>query len=323
MSTGAVAPDRRAAGGPVAVTDYLQLATGYLQNCGSESARLDAELLLGHVLGLDRMSLYVNFDRPLEPAEVDRFRDALRKRCQGTPVAYIVGQRDFLSASLAVNSAVLIPRPETELLVEAVLQQLPAADKSGGEHEPAEARYIIADIGTGSGAIAIGLAMTLPDARLVAVDVSADALRVAQRNAQSHAVADQIEFFAGDLLTPLLVPPGADKYKGRLDVVVSNPPYITTDEWQRLPAEVRDFEPRVALDGGVDGLSLYRRLIPAAVDALKPGGLLAVEIGADQAAAVRRLLDDGAWTDVQLLQDYAGHDRIVLARKDSAGSEGT
>lgn len=314
------------AGAPVALVDYLRLATGYLDDCGSTSARLDAELLLADVLQLDRMSLYVNFDRPLEPAEVDRFRQALRRRCQGTPVAYILGRREFLSATLTVNPAVLIPRPETELLVEAVLQRL-GAEAADAEDEDAGNRSsagpaagddfpLIADVGTGSGAIAIGLAMALPAARIVAVDVSTEALDVARANAAAHDVAGRMEFLVGDLLTPLMAPPRSEQYAGRLDVIVSNPPYIATDDWQRLPPEVRDYEPRVALDGGPDGMALYRHLVPAAAEALKSGGLLALEIGADQAGAVRELLESvPGWRQIDLLQDYAGHDRIVLATK--------
>lgn len=294
---------------PVAIVDYLRLATGYLENCGSGTARLDAELLLADVLDLDRMALYVNFDRPLEPAEVATYRDTLRRRCQGTPIAYITGRKEFLTATLTVNSAVLIPRPETELLVEAIVERL-------GDGEWAKGAPLIADVGTGSGAIAIGLARALPTAELVAVDVSSDALAVARDNAARHDLDDRIQFIAGDLLTPLLVPPRDERYAGQLDVIVSNPPYIPTNELEKLPRDIKQYEPRVALDGGPDGLALYRRLVPAAARGLKSGGLLALEIGSDQGPALRSLLADaGGWERIEVLRDYADLDRIVLAWK--------
>lgn len=292
---------------PTALVDYLRLATDYLKKCGSDSARLDAELLLAHVLGLDRVALYVNHDRPLVPDEVDAFREMLRRRCQGMPIAYITGERAFLSTTVQVSPAVLIPRPETELLVEAVVDWL--GRQSGST-------LMIADVGTGSGAIAIGIALAEPRATVAALDVSADALSVAGTNVERHQLVARIELVSGDLLTPLLVPPRGDVWAGRLDAVVSNPPYVATKELETLPRDVRDYEPRVALDGGEDGLAVYRRLIPMAARVLRPGGLLALEIGADQRAAVAALLAEAAsWRNVRVRQDYAGHDRVVLAEK--------
>lgn len=298
---------------PTALVDYLRLATDYLKKCGSDSPRLDAELLLAHALGLDRVALYVNHDRPLIRTEVDAFREMLRRRCGGTPVAYITGERPFLSTIVHVTPAVLIPRPETELLVEAVVQWL---GRQAGE------TLLVADVGTGSGAIALGIALAEPRAKLAALDVSGDALAVARMNVERHHLTDRIELLAGDLLTPLLLPPRDAVWAGRLDAVVSNPPYVATAELATLPRDVREFEPRIALDGGVDGLAVYRRLIPMAARALKPGGLLALEIGADQGAAVTELLADSpAWRGVAVQQDYAGHDRIVLAEKAEKGSQ--
>lgn len=295
---------------PTALVDYLRLATEYLQKCGSGSPRLDAELLLAHVLGVDRVALYVNHDRPLVPDEVGAFRELLRQRGRGTPMAYILGERPFLSTSLVVSPAVLIPRPETELLVEAAVAWL--AEQPG-------ASLLVADVGTGSGAIAIGIALAEPRAHVMALDVSADAARVARANVDRHDVNDRVEVVAGDLLAPLLVPPRSARFRGRLDAVVSNPPYIATAELDTLPRDVREHEPRIALDGGPDGLAAYRRLIPMAGQALRPGGLLALEIGADQGEAVAALLaaDDG-WRDVRVEKDYAGHDRIVLSIKETA-----
>jgi len=307
--------------------DYLRLAADYLGRCGSPSARLDAEVLLGHVLGMDRVALYVNHDQPLEPAEVDAYRAALRARCQGTPVAYITGKKEFLGMTLAVNRHVLIPRPETELLVEAVVRRLADAAGKAGPGAP----LLIADVGTGSGAIALGIARALPHARLLAVDVSPGALAVARENAAAHGLQDRVVLLEGDLLAPVAqeLTQGAPAAGGRgldaaarkLDAVVSNPPYIAARNWDQLPREVREFEPRLALDGGPDGLAFYRRLIPQAAALLKAGGLLAVEIGHDQAAPVQALLAAaGGWDGVQVLRDYAGHPRVVLATRQ--GEEG-
>lgn len=295
---------------PQALLDYLRLAVDYLGKCGSESPRLDAELLLAHVLKLDRVALYVNHDRPLVNEEVDAFRELLRQRGRGVPIAYIVGEQPFLTTSLHVSPAVLIPRPETELLVEAVVEQM--RELPGDE-------LLVADVGTGSGAIAVGVALAEPRARVVALDVSSGAAEVASANVERHGLGERVRIVVGDLLAPLLSEAGHADYKGRLDVVVSNPPYIATDELALLPRDVREFEPVLALDGGADGLDVYRRLIPMAAEALRPGGLLALEIGADQGAAVPKLLaDDGRWVDVSVRHDYAGHDRIVLAFKREA-----
>jgi len=290
---------------PRVLMEFLRLAADYLSRCGSPSARLDAELLLGHVLGMDRVSLYVNHDRPLEPAEVDAYRRVLRERCRGAPIAYITGKKEFMRVTLKVTPAVLIPRPETELLVEATIQRLRAA--SGP--------LLVTDVGTGSGAIAIGLALALPEARVLATDISPAALAVARENVTAHGLDGRVELLEGDLLAPV-----ADAVRtgriGPLDAVVSNPPYIPARDWESLPRSVRDYEPRLALDGGPDGLDVYRRLIPQAAPLLRPGGLLALEIGHDQEAGLRELLaQDGRWDNVQVQKDYAGHPRVVLATR--------
>ena len=309
---------------PRALMDYLRLATDYLQRCGSPSARLDAEVLLGHVLGMDRVSLYVNHDRPLVPREVDAYREVLRARGRGMPVAYITGKKEFLRMTLAVTPDVLIPRPETELLVEAVVRRL----------QPLDRPLLLADVGTGSGAIAIGLARGLPRARVLAVDISPAAAAVARRNAAAQGVADRIVILEGDLLAPVAAwlsggtesaGAGGDhlnehgRYTSGLDAVVSNPPYIPARDWEKLPRDVREFEPRVALDGGPDGLAVYRRLVPQAAAVLRPGGLLALEIGHDQENAVRALLEGDQWNAVRVEKDYAGHPRVVLATRRGGG----
>ncbi|MBO8142659.1 MAG: peptide chain release factor N(5)-glutamine methyltransferase [Firmicutes bacterium] len=296
---------------PRPLMEYVRLATGYLKNCGSPSPRLDAELLLAHVLGTDRVSLYVNHDRPLVLEEVEAYRTVLRQRCRGMPVAYITGRRAFLSFDLRVGPQVLIPRPETELLVEAAVQELPANES-----------LHLCDVGTGSGAVAIGLARALPRARVLAVDISPEALAVARENVAACGLENRIAVVEGDLLSPLLdreratIAGGART--GLLDAVVSNPPYIPSGQWENLPREIKDYEPRIALDGGEDGLEVYRRLIPQASLALRPGGLLALEIGHDQETRVQELLAaGGAFGAVKVIKDYAGHPRVVLAVREA------
>lgn len=305
-----------AAPAPVALMDYLRLATDYLREAGSPSPRLDAEVLLVHVLGMDRMSLYVNFDRPLEPAEVDDYREALRRRGRWEPVAYITGRKEFRGLVLETTRAALIPRPETELLVEAVLERLAAEDAAADRDGTPPLRVV--DVGTGTGAVAVALAAALDDVQVAAVDISEEALALARRNAEAHHVAGNIRFILGDLLGPLLEEGGADFLEHGLDAVVSNPPYVATSEWGRLPADVKKYEPRLALDGGADGLDFYRRLAPQAWQILKRGALLALEIGADQGAAVVEILHaSGRWAAVEVLADYGGRDRIVVATKES------
>ena len=219
----------------------------------------------------------------------------MERRVEGEPIQYITGVQEFYGLALAVTPAVLIPRPETELLVEAVLGRLPRAGV-----------LRVADVGTGSGAIAIALAWHLAEARVVAIDCSAEALVVARRNAAAHGVEERIEFVEGDLLGGLAA--GAP-----LDAVVSNPPYIPEDDRAGLERQVREFEPGLALFAGQDGMAMYDRLLPQAWARLQPGGLLALEIGAGQREAVARRL--GAWAGVQFLEDLRGIPRTVLARR--------
>ncbi|TCL67354.1 [protein release factor]-glutamine N5-methyltransferase [Hydrogenispora ethanolica] len=261
--------------------------------------RLEADLMLAHVLDLPRVKLYSEWDRPLEPAEIQRYREILVQRVQGWPLAYLTGQKSFLSWDFKVTPAVLIPRPETELLVETVVDALKGRDGVCG-----------ADVGTGSGIIAIALAKLLPGSRWYALDLSAEALEVAAANAARLGVAERIEFRRGDLLEPLAGQGLA------LDAVVSNPPYIPTAVVDTLQPEVRR-EPRLALDGGPDGLDLYRRLLPAARELLKPDGLVALEHGADQRSGLAELLA-GLEFLPEPLADLAGRDRVMLGRRRKA-----
>jgi release factor glutamine methyltransferase len=282
------------------VGEVLNRTAKYLKEKGFENSRLNAEVMLGHILDRARIGLYLEYDRPLSDAQLGGYRALLKRRLSGCPLQYVTGNTEFYSLGFEVSSAVLIPRPETEILVEAVVKRL--ARLPG----PLEA----ADIGTGCGAIAVTLAVHLPQARLWATDRSPEALAVARANAERHGVSDRIQFARGDLFAPL----GGREHS--LAAVISNPPYVPTPQLRQLPIEIRDHEPVMALDGGHDGLDVVRRLISQAAGFLSPGGLLALEVGAGQAVTVGAFLEQQARLRPDgVIQDYAGHDRVILARR--------
>lgn len=274
----------------------LEWTTQRFASAGNPSARLDAQVLLAHVLKCDRVALYTGFDKPLGDDELRAYRELIKRRLAGEPTAYLIGEREFWSMRLHVDRRVLIPRPDTELLVEVALEH---ARARGGELR-------IADIATGSGAIALALARELPAARVVATDVSPEALEVAAHNASALGLEDRVRFRLGDLTAAL-----ADE--APFDLLVANLPYIPTADIAGLAPEVRG-EPRLALDGGADGLDLVRRLIGAAPARIVPGGLIALEHGFDQAPAVAGLLAD-EFDDVTTRRDLAGHARVTCARQ--------
>ncbi|MHB9111205.1 MAG: peptide chain release factor N(5)-glutamine methyltransferase [Thermoleophilia bacterium] len=288
-------------GAPPTITDLLGKSTAWLKERGSTSPRLDAELLLAEVLGMNRVELYVHFEQPLNPDEVDRYRELIRRRGEGEPVAYILGRGFFRNHELKLDSSVLIPRPETEHVVDAALDFL-----MEGEWPVPPA---VLDLGTGSGAIAISLAAGFPEAAITASDASAEALELARQNAAAAGVGPRISFIHSDMFDDL--DPVAT-----YDLIVSNPPYISKDEWEALPRDVRDHEPREALYGGDDGLDFYRVLADQAPQFLKPRGGLVLEIGASQGKAVTELLAAaGKFRAAGVLQDYAGLDRVVAAQR--------
>ncbi|MDR7866138.1 MAG: peptide chain release factor N(5)-glutamine methyltransferase [Sporomusaceae bacterium] len=268
----------------------------YFADKGVASPRLDAEVLLSHVLGKDRMYLYVNFEQPLEPAELAAFREAVKKRAMRVPVAYITGRREFFGLPFTVTPAVLIPRPDTEVLVEATLSRLQDMDSP-----------LVLDVGTGSGAIIVSLLCKLTAASGVATDISAEALEVAAGNAAKMGVADRLELCRGDLLTPAA---------GRaFDAIVSNPPYISAKDMAALEPEL-GYEPRGALAGGADGLDFYRRLTAGSAALLRPGGFLAVEVGAGQARQVAALATGATGlAAAEIIKDYAGVERVVVLER--------
>jgi release factor glutamine methyltransferase len=263
-----------------------------------DEAGITAEVLLRHALDLSRTELHRAWDRPVEAGAWARYQDLLAERARGRPVAYITGHREFMGLDFLVDERVLIPRPETEALVETVLDIL------RGRASP-----VVADIGTGSGAIAVSVAVLRPDAGVLATDLSADALEVARANAARHGIGDRIRFLDGDLLDPLI---GAGH---RVDVIVSNPPYVPLETAAALPREIRDFEPALAVvaPGAVE--TVYARLAEAAPRVLRAGGWLVVEAAAGQAPRVVELLKRmGLYEPAQLRQDGLGWDRVVAAR---------
>ncbi len=272
---------------------------------GVDSPRLDAELIVAHALGIDRLRLYMDLERPLDGSERRLVRGLLQRRRQREPMAYLLGHRDFYGRRFEVSPAVLVPRPETEELVERALRRLE-------EHLP-EGRIARAlDLGTGSGAIALTLAAEHPELHVTATDLSHAALEVARRNAARLGVTERVTWFQGDLFAPL-------PEEHIFDIVVSNPPYIAEGMLETLQPEVARWEPRVALAGGEDGLDLLRRIAADAPTRLRPGGWLLLEIGSDQGEAVARLLRAAGLRDVAVHADLSGRERIAEARAPRVG----
>ncbi len=280
------------------ILEVIKKSTEFLAGKGVESPRLQAELLLAQVLGVPRMNLYLQFERVLAVGETDALRELVRRRGQREPLQHIVGSTSFCGLELAVNQHVLVPRPETELLAELGWQFLAALNS---EHATA------LDLGTGSGCLAVALAVHCPAARVWASDVSADALAVARTNAVRQNVTDRIHFCQGDGLRAL--PPGT-----RFDLIASNPPYIPTAEIAALEPEVRDYDPRPALDGGGDGLDFHRRIAAEAAAFLKPAGRLMLEFGDGQSDALREILETQKWIVEAIRADYSQRPRILVAR---------
>jgi release factor glutamine methyltransferase len=278
------------------ILEVLQWTTARFQERGLPSPRLDAELLAAHAFGLTRVQLYMQFDRPLLAPELSAFRELVKRRQAGEPVAYLTGRKEFWSLDLAVDPRVLIPRPDTETAVEDALARLDAR---------AAERPRVADIGTGSGALALALAKTRPAAEVFAVDVSPDALAVARANAERLGLA--VSFLEGSLVEPL-------RALAPFDLIVANLPYVRSGDIAGLAPEVRT-EPRLALDGGADGLDLVRRLVADAPAVLTPGGALVLEIGAGQAGDTAALCRAAGFEDVRARADLGGVERVVSGQR--------
>lgn len=279
----------------------LKWTEDYFQKANLDSPRLDAEVLLAHVLKQkERIYLYVHFDQPLEQQELSAYRECIKRRVQHEPVAYITGHRDFMGLDFKVTKDTLIPRPDTEILVEAVLQRLPAAGEDSS----------LADIGTGTGAICLSLLNYLPKLQAVAVDISPGALTVAKENSIALGLSERVEFVQGDLLKPL-------EAKGNLlNAIVSNPPYIPKADIAALASDVKAYEPMGALDGGEDGLDFYRRLLAGSADLLAENGFLAMEVGIHQARQLEKLAAPmSQWGKCEIIRDLAGIERVVILWK--------
>ena len=280
------------------IRQTIREAERRLEKKGFLSPGLDAEILLASCLGVERTGLFRDMNRPLAPRDLRSFNGLVGRRLQGEPVAYIIGRKEFWSLDLKVSPAVLVPRPETEILVQVVLETA----RRLGTVSPR-----ILEVGTGSGAISIVLARELESARIVSTDLSSEALGIARENAASHGVTSRLSFLACNLLEP---------FRGSFDMIVSNPPYLSESEYESLPDEVRDFEPKGALLAGPEGTEFHRAMIRHAGAYLNDGGWLFLEIGFDQKDAVSTLfVQSGYYDAVRFTRDYAGIERVVAARR--------
>jgi release factor glutamine methyltransferase len=318
----------------VTVLEAIQKSADFLGKKGVESSRLNAELLLAHLLKMPRMKLYLNFERALTAVETDGLRELVKRRGQREPLQHIIGSTNFCGCEIAVNRHALVPRPETELLAELGWQWLaerrpPArlVDNSPERAGSETGAPTALDFGTGTGCIAIALAVKCPAAKISALDFSADALALAKQNAAANKVAERIEFFHGDGFGALPVVAQASRLcvseneltgetpvPLRFDLIISNPPYIASAEIETLQPEVRDFDPRAALDGGADGLDFYRRLAVEAKAFLKPDGKIMLEFGDGQADAIKKIYESEKWIVEAVKEDYSHRARILVAQ---------
>ena len=280
------------------VLEAIQKSTEFLAKKGVGSPRLQTELLLAHQLKMPRMKLYLNFDRVLTAPETDGLRELVKRRGLREPLQHITGSTSFCGHEIVVNRHALVPRPETELLAELGWKFLSTIN-----YQPST----VLDFGTGTGCIAIALAAKCPDARITALDVSAEALALARQNAALNQVAERIEFLHGDGFVAFV-------NEAQFDLLISNPPYIASAEIETLDPEVKDFDPRGALDGGADGLDFYWRLAAEAKPFLKPDGKIMVEFGDGQAAAVKSIFEADKWVVEAVQADYSQRDRIIIAK---------
>lgn len=279
--------------------DVLLKATEYLKERGRESPRLGAEILLANALGCDRLGVYLRFEQPLSTEQLDRYRELVRRRGRGEPVAYLIGEKEFHSLRFRVTPAVLIPRPETETLVEVAVEEIRRRSLSGPR---------VLDLGTGSGNVLIAVAREIGGGSYVGVDHSAEALAVARENAEVLSPGADVRFHEGDWFQ------GAATGEGGFDAILSNPPYIRSGDIDRLPAEISVHEPRLALDGGEDGLKAYRVIAGRGGALLNPGGFIAVEVGDGQSEAVAAVFAGFGYATAGR-RDPGGRERVVLAEK--------
>ena len=269
---------------------------------GLDSPRLSAELLLSHVVGLKRIELYTQFDKPVTKPQLDQLHDLVKRAGQHEPIAYLVGKTEFYSLELNVTPACMIPRVETELLVERAIEFL--RTRTG--------KQFVCDLCTGSGCVAVAIARNYPDCRIIATDISDAALSVAAKNIEKHRLKERIRLLCGDLFDPLV--PQLDV--GKFDLIVCNPPYVSAAEFEKLDKNVKNYEPKLALYAGQDGLDIYRRIIERVEQFLKPDAVLMLEIGYSQGQAVRELLEQvRIFAEITIEKDIHDNDRIAIAKK--------
>ncbi|MCX5647168.1 MAG: peptide chain release factor N(5)-glutamine methyltransferase [Phycisphaerae bacterium] len=284
------------------IQKLLTWVTEYLTQKGVDSPRLSAELLLSHVLGLKRIELYTQYNKIVVQEQLDRLRDLVKRAGLHEPVVYLVGRTEFYSIEFEVTPDCLIPRPETELLVQRSIEFL--RKRTGPQ--------LVCDLCTGCGIIAVAVAKNVPDARVLATDISEPALAAAAKNVEKHKLQERIELRKGDLFEPLV--PQLDQF----DLIACNPPYVSTAEYEALEKNVKDYEPRIALYAGEDGLDLYRKIVEKVSHFLKPDGSLLLEIGYTQGPAVQGLLEQaGTFAQIRIDKDLQGHDRVVAAQRAS------
>lgn len=287
------------------ISKTLDWTTDHFRKSNIEWPHLEAEILLAHALGRKRIELYTDHERVLTAAELKTFKGYIQRRSQHEPIAYITNSQPFMSLDFYVDRSVLIPRPETEQLVEIAIETI---NQAQGQRQEAEG-IRIADIGTGSGAIAVSLAKFIPSVKVTGIDSSPQAIEIAQRNAQHHKVDDRCQFMVGNMFDPL---------QEKVDLIVSNPPYIPTDIISTLDTDVKDWEPRSALDGGKDGFDYIRRIVkesPNHLTTQPPKGLLLLEIGNDQGEKAKQMAESsGNYAEVKILKDLNQKDRILKAR---------
>ncbi len=275
------------------VLESINLSTEYLKNKGIESPRINAELLLAKILNCKRLDLYLSFDRPLSESETNQYREFIKRRSKYEPLQYIVGSVEFYGLDFKVNGSVLIPRPETEIIVEKIIED--NKDKSNLK---------ILDIGTGSGIIAISLAKHLSEPKVTAIDLSQEALTTAKENAVLNKVEDRINFYQADIFKDEI-------FESGLDIIVSNPPYISNDEFPSLQPELKIFEPKVALTDNSDGLSFYRAITKIGKDRLREGGKIYFEVAQNQSEKVRAILEEADFKKIKFQKDYLNIERVV------------
>jgi release factor glutamine methyltransferase len=273
-----------------------------------DSPRLTAELLLSFVLGLERIELYMHFDKVVTKPQLDKLHSLVKRCLQNEPVQYLTGKCEFYSLSLVVSPDCLIPRPETELLVE----------KAIGFLRQRRGQQYVCDLCTGCGCIAVAIAKNFPDVKVIATDISDKALAVAAQNVGKYKLEEKIELLQGDLFEPVInqLDVGRLSATGGFDLIVCNPPYVSRSEYEKLDAKVKNFEPKLALDGGEDGLNIYRRVVKDAPNHLKKDGELIFEIGFGQGNSVKKLLEDtNVFSPIKIVKDFNGNDRVIAAIK--------